>query len=663
MLANAIGQCRFDCRIVGLRIGPARQADGAEPPAARRGHRPCRGVEGAVVAGLDPRRRTGRSPRLRRAPRPTGCGRRPHGRRLRRPPATGCAPAVTRDRGGSRGRRPTANARRSASRRRDRRSGKARATALPSGWPCASATPARLAQISAMRLAALARGPVSVRQRRKRTSRSGSLPPRPRSVSKAAACAATAAKPSLPRLDHHVRQPRLERPAGNGAAVRESNGRLRRARRASPAAAALRPRRRAAAGRGRAGGPGRLSPQVRQARTRPDKSASRISGGSCAGSEPVAASSHRRMAMPGRLARGAAGALGDGGAAGALGDQAGEAGAAVVAWPPGQTGIDDDADIVQRQAGFGDGGGEDQLAFPRRRAGEGGALGGRLDLRHAGGGGRHPPGAGPVPRPCARFRRSRAGRRAASLDVRPSARRMAAAICGSIRSAAWRPTCSMVSGQALPSLTIRGGSPSRLPNRAPSMVADIATMRRSGPQRRRRVEREGERQVIVEAAFMHLVEQDRGDAFQFGIGLDSRQEDAVGHGDDARRLADLAVEAGRIAEGPARLLAVLRGDELDGGAGRQAARHQQQDLATLASTARRARPARPSSSCRRPAARPARRACPRAARPAAREERRGRKGHAPANRPGPPRTRRPRSEPPWPCPAGNRAKASIARRA
>ena len=56
------------------------------------------------------------------------------------------------------------------------------------------------------------------------------------------------------------------------------------------------------AGRGRAGG-GSASPHSRQVSSRLDRSASRISGGSWAGSAAVAASSHRRMATPAPGAR------------------------------------------------------------------------------------------------------------------------------------------------------------------------------------------------------------------------------------------------------------------------------------------------------------------------------------------------------------------------
>ena len=69
------------------------------------------------------------------------------------------------------------------------------------------------------------------------------------------------------------------------------------------------------------------------------------------------------------------------------------------------------------------------------------------------------------------------------------------------------------------------------------------------------VQRQGQRQIIVEAAFVDLVEQHRGYAAKFGVRLDARQEHAVGHDDHARALAGLAVEPRRIADGLARLLA------------------------------------------------------------------------------------------------------------
>ena len=99
-----------------------------------------------------------------------------------------------------------------------------------------------------------------------------------------------------------------------------------------------------------------------------------------------------------------------------------------------------------------------------------------------------------------------------------------------------------------------------------------------GPKRFRRVERERQREVVVEAAFMDLVEQDRGNARQLRISLDPRQEHAMGHGDHARRFADLAVEPRRIADRLPRLLPERRGHELGGRPRGEPSRHEQQHL-------------------------------------------------------------------------------------
>ena len=133
--------------------------------------------------------------------------------------------------------------------------------------------------------------------------------------------------------------------------------------------------------------------------------------------------------------------------------------------------------------------------------------------------------------------------------------RIAEAICGSIRAAASRPTYRTSSGKLLPSLTIVGGLPSK-----PLEALDVERRRHGDQpqivaQRAGRVERQRQREIVVEAALVHLVEQHGGDAGKLRIGLDARQEHAVGHGDDARALADLAVEPRRVADRLARLLA------------------------------------------------------------------------------------------------------------
>jgi len=53
----------------------------------------------------------------------------------------------------------------------------------------------------------------------------------------------------------------------------------------------------------------------------------------------------------------------------------------------------------------------------------------------------------------------------------------------------------------------------------------------------------------------------------------------MGHGDDARPLADLAVEAGRVTDGVAGILADRSGHELGGSAGCEPSRDEQQYLA------------------------------------------------------------------------------------
>jgi hypothetical protein len=81
----------------------------------------------------------------------------------------------------------------------------------------------------------------------------------------------------------------------------------------------------------------------------------------------------------GRLARGTACALGDGRAAGALGDEAGEAGAAIVAGTAGEAAVDDDSDIVERDAGLCDAARQHQLARARSGRIERGTLSLGLD--------------------------------------------------------------------------------------------------------------------------------------------------------------------------------------------------------------------------------------------------------------------------------------------
>ena len=207
---------------------------------------------------------------------------------------------MTPGRAGSRGRRPIARTRRS-----DRGGGSLdpgrRASAL---WArscsstCASLISRRRRQPADNSLAPSARWDLSDRHRRHRRSKSGSLPPRPRSVR-------STANPRrlLRNRDHAHREACAQ--AGARAAARRwlCRGRLHGLPNPAPQLMTDDSRASATAVAGGASRNGRragsASPQRRQVSSNPEMSASRISGGSCVGSDDVAASSHRRMATPG----------------------------------------------------------------------------------------------------------------------------------------------------------------------------------------------------------------------------------------------------------------------------------------------------------------------------------------------------------------------------
>ena len=99
-----------------------------------------------------------------------------------------------------------------------------------------------------------------------------------------------------------------------------------------------------------------------------------------------------------------------------------------------------------------------------------------------------------------------------------------------------------------------------------------------GPQARLCIQRQREAEIAVEAAFVHLVEQHGRHARQLGIGLDTRDEDALGDDGHAGRGADLGIHAGGIAEGAADRLLGERSHPLGGGTRGEAA-GREQDLA------------------------------------------------------------------------------------
>ena len=100
-----------------------------------------------------------------------------------------------------------------------------------------------------------------------------------------------------------------------------------------------------------------------------------------------------------------------------------------------------------------------------------------------------------------------------------------------------------------------------------------------GAQSSLRIQRQRQAEIAVEAAFVHFVEQHGRDARQFGIGLDARDENALGDDGHAGRGADLGIHAGGIAEGAADRLLGERRHPLGCGAGREAAGGEEQDLA------------------------------------------------------------------------------------
>ena len=186
------------------------------------------------------------------------------------------------------------------SRRRETRSGKASASALPRSAPMGDLWGAltRRLQLCAICRAAWARGERSPCHLRHRDSRSGSLPPRPRSVMSKATSAAAGAKP---RSRASISMCARRGSRGSAAIARPWSVTRPPASIAPRAESRFRASSIAVAGGGSRKGRARgsASPHRRQVRIKLERSASRISGGSCAGSDAIAASSHRRIAIPG----------------------------------------------------------------------------------------------------------------------------------------------------------------------------------------------------------------------------------------------------------------------------------------------------------------------------------------------------------------------------
>ena len=268
---------------------------------------------------------------------------------------------------------------------------------------------------------------------------------------------------------------------------------------------------------------------------------------------------------PRPLASGAAGALGSGGAAGALGDEAGEPSAAVIARAPRETRVDDDGDIVEGDAGLGDGAGQDQLASSGGGRGECSALRGGVDLAveavkddagrklaKRGGGALDLGDPGNEREQRAGVLGQRAADRGGHLRLDLRGRVAADVVEGEGEAAAFALDQRRVSQQTGEAPAFESGGHGE--------EAQVGTKCAC------RVERQRDREVAVETALMDLVEQHRRDASEFGIGLKPGEEDAVGHDDYSASLADATVEAGGIADRRAGLLAQGASHIFGGGA-------------------------------------------------------------------------------------------------
>ena len=100
-----------------------------------------------------------------------------------------------------------------------------------------------------------------------------------------------------------------------------------------------------------------------------------------------------------------------------------------------------------------------------------------------------------------------------------------------------------------------------------------------GAKSRLRIKREREAEITVQAALMHFVEQHSGHAGKLGIGLNTRDENALGHHRHPRARRAAGVEPGGIAKDFARLLAGERRHALRRRARRDAPGGEEQDFA------------------------------------------------------------------------------------
>ena len=288
------------------------------------------------------------------------------------------------------------------------------------------------------------------------------------------------------------------------------------------------------------------------------------------------------VAPAGGGAAGAAAALLGLGAGDALGDEAGHAGAGIVAGAAGAAGVDDEADVGDRQRRFGDGGGEDEPAALRQRR-EGGALLGegqaavqRLDddigrqARGEAGGGAGDLGLAGEEDERAAFGLGEGLERQAGDGLLEPGSLPRSAGPGAVEpagldrmGAAFGGQDGRVVHQRRDGGRVEGGGHDEEQEVRAQGAADLQGKRQA--------------EVGVQRALVEFVEDHATDAGQVGRGLEHPRQDAFGHDLDAGARHRLAADA--VADLGPDAFAEAFGEALGGGAGGDAARLEQEDAA------------------------------------------------------------------------------------
>ena len=263
-----------------------------------------------------------------------------------------------------------------------------------------------------------------------------------------------------------------------------------------------------------------------------------------------------------------------------LGHQPRHAGGWIEAGAARAAGIDDDADILDRQRGFGDRGGKDDLAAgPRRR--DGGALRGEIHR--------------PEERPDLAFGGEAAFQQVFdAADLALAGQEDENAALGLLDRLRHQPRDRRLEAERGVG---RAGEPARLDREGAAFGGDHGggvehrgdrlgvecrrhhEDREVGAERLAHLPAKREAEIGVEGAFVELVEDHRADAGEFGVGLQHPREDAFGHHLDPGGVRHLRLAADSVADGPAHGLAQGLGHAFGGGAGGKPAGFEHDDAA------------------------------------------------------------------------------------